>query len=152
PRTEHRTPLIVASLALDYGRLLSAAGRHQEAADALAVAVKLDPASAESWQLQGQVLAALGRREESTQALARSAAVSTARQKVQRAQGSSAVMREGLARAEPYLAGGQYEEALRIAREEIAIDPASLPARMTEVKSLLLLRRLDDAAKAAAET
>lgn len=152
PREKPIAPLQVAALALDYGRLLSAAGRREESADALAVAVKHDPSSVESWQLYGQVLAALGRREESTKALERFRELSEVQRKVQLAQGSKATLREGLARAEPYVAAGQYDEVLRIAREEVALDPGNLRARMLETKSLLLLRRMDEAAKSAKAT
>lgn len=152
PREKPRAPLIVAGVALDYGRLLSAAGRTQEAADALAVAVKHDPESAESWQLYGQVLAALGRRDESAKALARFKELSEAQRKVQLAQGNSATLREGLARAEPFVAAGKYEDALRLIREELALDPGNLRAHMMEVKTLLLMHRADEAAKSAEAT
>ena len=147
-----RAPLIVAALALSYGRLLTAAGRHQEAVDALAVALRLDPASVEAWQADGQALTALGRRDEATQALARFKKLAEERQKAQLAQGSAAKSLEGLDRAKPLLASRRYEEALKIAREEMAIAPDDPRPRMQEVKTLLLLRRGQEAMESARAT
>jgi len=66
-----RDPDLVADMALSYGRMLAAAGRHQDAAAALQVATRLTPGSAEAWRDYARSLAALGRKDEADRALAR---------------------------------------------------------------------------------
>src|SRR6185436_6507996 len=105
-----------------------------------------------AWQADGQALTALGRKEEADKALARFKKLSEERQKAQLAQGSAAKALEGLDRAKPLLAAGRYEEALKIAREEVAIAPDDPRPRMQEVKTLLLLRRGEEAMAAARAT
>jgi len=69
-----RDPDLVADMALSYGRMLTMAGRAQEAAAALQVATRLAPQSAEAWQDYARALANLGRKDEATRALSRAKA------------------------------------------------------------------------------
>jgi tetratricopeptide (TPR) repeat protein len=69
-----RDPDLVADMALSYGRMLTMAGRAQEAAAALQVATRLAPQSAEAWQDYARALANVGRKDEATQALSRAKA------------------------------------------------------------------------------
>lgn len=60
-----------ASLSLEYGRLLVAAGQHAEAIPFLEIATRVRPEEKQGWQALGQALAAVGRVEEAQSALER---------------------------------------------------------------------------------
>src|SRR5262249_39798240 len=107
-KAEHpRDPDLVVEMALTYGRILTAAGRRQEAVDALAVATRLNPEGVAAWQAYGQALVAAGKKEEGAKALARfrdlSAAQTKARLEAQRA-GLSAANAPAQASSDPVLA------------------------------------------------
>src|SRR5882724_2870946 len=155
-KAEHpRDPEFVVEMALTYGRILTAAGRQAEAADALSVATRLDPEGAAAWQAYGQALVAAGKKDEGAKALARfrdlSAAQTKARLEAQRA-GLSPANAPAQAAADPALAAlqsGQLDKALSITREQMKSTPKDLKPRALEVRILLLQKRYDDALKAA---
>ncbi|HTQ79081.1 MAG TPA: tetratricopeptide repeat protein, partial [Thermoanaerobaculia bacterium] len=74
-----RDPELVVKMAITYGRILTAAGRLEEAATAIGVATRLDPGSPEAWDAYGKTLAAQGKKEDSAKALARSQVLVAAR-------------------------------------------------------------------------
>jgi cellulose synthase operon protein C len=155
-KAEHpRDPDFVVEMALTYGRILTAAGRHQEAANALSVATRLDPEGAAAWQAYGQALVAAGKKDEGAKALARfrdlSAAKAKARLAAQRA-GLSPANAPAKPSSDPVLAAlqeGQLDKALSLTREQVKSSPKDLKPRAMEVRVLLLLKRYDEALKAA---
>ena len=147
-------PRPAAGVAVEYGRLLLAAGDAGGAVPMLEKATRLHPGSREAWELYAEALAAAGRAQDAAQAkqkaeeigdaaaaLVPSSAPSQARQAETQAPNVSEAMR--------LMSEGQYEKALEAARRETAANPASAPARGLEVQILLRLKRFPEALKAA---
>ncbi len=152
--TRPRDPGLVTEMALTYGRMLAAAGRRQEAADAVVVATRVDPDNPEAWQAYGQALTALGKKEEAGKALARAKSIAAA-DAVSR---SAAAVSPGAAAAtapgspDPVLSlieKGEFVKALSTVREQVKANPKALGPRALEVRILLLLKRPEEALKAA---
>lgn len=148
---------LAAAYALEYGRLLAAAGRHADAVPYLGLATALAANEKQAWQLLGQSLAAAGRQEEASDALARfqeladAEGPATARQDRLERYADDPTARE-IERARDLLAKGESEQALRLLRQEIGLSPTDLRPRLLESRVLLLLDRPEEALAAAERT
>ncbi|HEX5720247.1 MAG TPA: tetratricopeptide repeat protein [Thermoanaerobaculia bacterium] len=144
---------LYASIALEHARALVAGGRWAEAVTVLEKAAALDESSPTIWQVYGQALAGAGRREEAQKALARFQELSKA------AAGKSKPKQPGqeptdiaLSEAARLSAAGQADKALEVIRREREVAADDLRLRFMEVQLLLILKRFDEASKAAEET
>jgi tetratricopeptide (TPR) repeat protein len=150
-----RDPDLVVEMALTYGQMLAAAGRQQEAADALVVATRIDPDNPEGWQAYGHSLTALGKKDEAAKALARAKSAAVADQAQRAAASAPAAAPAGTGAAgssDPVLAmigRGEFDQALAAVREEIKAYPKALGPRAMEVRLLLLKKNIEEAFKAA---
>ena len=143
-RRQHLAADLLASLSLEYGRLLVTAGRHREAIPHLELNTGIDPASKLGWQSLGQALAADGRREEALRALERFTEISEQEEKVSLNQlerdledPTGRELREAMALLEQ----GKGDEALRRIRREAELAPDDLRPRLLEIRALLLLEK-----------
>lgn len=145
-----------SSLGLEYGRLLAAAGRHEEAVPYLEAATRLAPGGKEGWQQLGQALAVVGRLEEARAALERFQAivgnevpVSVREVQLEKdlADPTARELREALTLA----SDGRTDEALAKVRREERLVPGDPRPPMVESRVLLLADRRDEAL-AVAET
>ncbi len=131
-------------IALEYGRLLIASGRHGEALPHLETATALRPDDKLGWQALAQALAAAGRRDEASAALERfQALVNTevplvARQ-VQLERDINDPAGPALNKALRLIIQERYEEALSVARQEALLSPDDIRLPLLESRILLLL-------------
>lgn len=145
-----------ARYGLEYGRMLAAAGRHEEALPHLQLATRLEPNNRQGWQLLGQTLAALGRRDEADVALARF-------QQLNEEEGSLTEKRErfetetedpaakAILEARKLMADERWDDALEVLRSEIDLAPDEIRPRLLESRVLLLAGRNDEALAKAEE-
>ncbi|HWN43024.1 MAG TPA: tetratricopeptide repeat protein [Thermoanaerobaculia bacterium] len=149
------TRALYASIALEHARALVAGGRWAEALPVLEKAAALDESSPTIWQVYGQALAGAGRREEAQKALARfqelsKAAAGSGRNKPK--QPGQEPTDVALSEAARLSAAGQADKALEVIRREREVATDDLRLRFMEVQLLLILKRFDEASKAAEET
>ena len=150
--TEPATRARQASIALEYARALVALGRWAEAVPVLEKAVALDDTNAPIWQVYGQALAGSGRREDAQKALAKFQEVSKAAPgKNKPKQPGQDPTNDALSEAAKLSAAGQADKALEIIRRERDIASDDLRLRLMEVHLLLILKRFEEAGKAAEE-
>ncbi|MEA2558758.1 MAG: hypothetical protein QOH06_262 [Acidobacteriota bacterium] len=152
-KTEPVKRSLYASIALEHARALVAGGRWAEAVTVLEKAAALDESSPTIWQVYGQALAGSGRREDAQKALAKFQELSKA------AAGTGKPKQPGqdptniaLSEAARLSAAGQADKALEVIRREREVAAEDLRLRMMEVQLLLILKRVDEASKAAEET
>ncbi|HVS03815.1 MAG TPA: tetratricopeptide repeat protein [Thermoanaerobaculia bacterium] len=141
-------------LALDYGRMLVASGRHAEALPYLQLAVALDDSEQLAWKTLGDAYAATGERDKAKEALERFRSLVVS-QTERRAQAETAAADAGagtLLEAMKFLEAGKPERALPLVRREIALSPHDLRPRLMEVRLLIALERREEAAAAADRT
>jgi tetratricopeptide (TPR) repeat protein len=139
-----------ARYGLEYGRMLAAAGRHEEALPHLQLATRLEPSNRQAWQQLGQTLAALDRRDEAAAALERFEALN-------REEGTLTAKRErfetetedpaarAILKARELMADERYDEALEVLRAEIELAPEELRPRLLESRVLLVAGRPQEA-------
>jgi tetratricopeptide (TPR) repeat protein len=152
--TDSATRALNASIALEYARALVTGGRWTEAVPLLEKAAALDDSNIPVWQVYGQALAGVGRRDEAQQAFAKFQELTakagpgpgTARQP------GEDPTNEALSEAAKLSAAGQSDKALEVIRRERSIENDDLRLRLMEVHLLLVLKRFDEALKAAEET
>lgn len=148
-----KIPVILQAL-LDYGRMLVAAGRHDEALPYLRKATELDPKRQLGWKALGDAFLAAGRRDEAEGALAKFrqlAELETERRKrdeiLAKDPSGAAVLR-----AEAMLREGDSKGALEVLRSEILLSPRDMRLRVAEVRTLVSLSRMQEAFQAAEKT
>ncbi|MDX1630480.1 MAG: tetratricopeptide repeat protein [Thermoanaerobaculia bacterium] len=144
----------VADLALEYGRLLVAAARFEEAIPHLERATELAPGAKEGWKSLGEALAAAGRREEASAALERfrsivDAELPPSEREMARERELEDPTGAAMRRAMRLLDSGNPSEALRLVRQEEEIAPGDVRLRLLEAQTLLSLQRPEDALEAA---
>jgi Flp pilus assembly protein TadD len=150
-------PRPAGGIALEYGTLLSAAGRTPEAVAFLDKATRFTPRNAEAWKAYAKALDAAGRKDDARQAVARAedaakpAAPRSAYAPPQggaspAAAGQEPALGKGLQSAVDFMSKGQLDSALAATRQEMAVskDPR---ARMLEVRILLTQKKPDEAMK-----
>jgi len=169
-------PRPAMGIAVEYGALLVAAGRAQEAVPVLEKATRLYGGSREAWTGLAQALDAAGRKEEAGQArtkaeeIAKAAAARPAAPAPKprttpavpapatpapsapapAAQATPATpLSASLQEAMRLMGQGQNEPALAAVRKEIAATPTDLRPRILEVRLLLGLKRNQEALKSA---
>ena len=153
-KSEPASRTLYGSIALEHARALVAGGRWAEAVPVLEKAAALDESSPTIWQVYGQALAGAGRREEAQKALAKfqelsKAAASSGRNKPK--QPGQEPTDVALSEAARLSAAGQADKALEIIRKEREVAADDLRLRIMEVHLLLILKRFDEASKAAEE-
>jgi Flp pilus assembly protein TadD len=149
-------PRPAASIAMEYGGLLTDAGRAQEAVPFFEKATRYHPQNPETWKGLARALEASGRKDEARQALAQAGKAAQPPAKpaapapapAAAAAPAEAPLSDALQNALRLAGQGQIEPALTVVRQEIGVskDPR---ARMLEVRFLLQLRRSEEALKAA---
>lgn len=146
-------PLIAQAIS-DYGRILVAAGRAEEALPFLSRATELLPDRIETWKSYGEALTAAGRRDEARKALETFRTVQQKQTQDRRA--AEAVAQDPtaatLAQARKAAVDGNYDAALRSLRQEMAISPEDIRPHLLYVQILLAAGRNDEALSGAAET
>ena len=151
-------PRPAAGVAVEYGRLLLAAGDTQGAVPLLEKATRLHAGSREAWEVYAEALTKAGRAQDAAQArqkaqqiaAAAAAPIPSAPAQAAPAQDRQAeALTPNLVEALRLMAAGDNEKALGSVRRELAAAPSSARARMLEVQLLLRLKRLPDALKAA---
>jgi Flp pilus assembly protein TadD len=139
-----------ARYGLEYGRMLAAAGRHEEALPHLQLATRLEPSNRQAWQQLGQTLAALDRRDEAAAALERFEALNreegtlTAKRERFEAETEDPAAR-AILKARELMADERYDEALEVLRAEIELAPEELRPRLLESRVLLVAGRPQEA-------
>lgn len=143
--TERRDDTGTRPIALEYGRLLVAAGKGALAIPYLELATTLEPNDPVGWKSLADARMAAGRLEEAKQALARFRELSEA--------DTTSRRQEALTRKDPLLRAlveanaamerGEHEQALGRIRRELALDPDTR-LRILEARCLLALGRADE--------
>lgn len=147
-------PRPAAGVAVEYSRLLLAAGDTQGALPLLEKATRLHAGSREAWEVYAEALTKAGRAQDAAQAkqkaqqIAAAAAAPMPSAPVQTQQ-QAAALTPNLTEALQLMAAADFEKALVAVRRELAASPSSARARMLEVQLLLRLKRFPDALKAA---
>lgn len=147
-------PRPAAGVAVEYSRLLLAAGDTQGALPLLEKATRLHAGSREAWEVYAEALTKAGRAQDAAQAkqkaqqIAAAAAAPMPSAPVQTQQQAEALT-PNLTEALQLMAAADFEKALVAVRRELAASPSSARARMLEVQLLLRLKRFPDALKAA---
>lgn len=137
-----------ARFGLEYGRLLAAAGRHEEAIPPLEMATGLDPNRREAWRLLAESLAAAGRSGEAASARERFDALESAEE------GGAATedpTLRAILRARDLLAAERFDPAISVLRSEIELAPDDPRPRLLESRALLLAGRSEEALERAEE-
>jgi Flp pilus assembly protein TadD len=154
-------PRPAGGIALEYGTLLSNAGRTLEAVAFLDRATRFTPRNAEAWRSYAKALDAAGRKDDARKAVARAedaakpAAPRSAYAPPAPLQGGASpaaaasqepALSKGLQSAVDFMSKGQLDSALAATRQEMAVskDPR---ARMLEVRILLIQKKPDEAMK-----
>ncbi len=141
---------LAASMVLEMGRLLVAAGEAGKAVIALERAAQLDPWSRETWQELARAYAAGGETEKAQQATAKLQQLAEAKERAA-VPGMSGRRRledttgKRLAEALEWVERGESDRALTMVRQEIGLTPDDLRPRLLEVRILLGMGRHDDA-------
>jgi tetratricopeptide (TPR) repeat protein len=152
-KSEPAARALYASIALEHARALVAGGRWAEALPVLEKAAALDESSPTIWQVYGQALAGAGRRDEAQKALAKFQELSkAAAEKSKPRQPGQEPTDVALSEAGRLSAAGQADKALEVVRREREVAADDLRLRFVEVQLLLMLKRFDEASKAAEET
>jgi tetratricopeptide (TPR) repeat protein len=151
-KTEPAARKLYGSIALEHARALVAGGRWAEALPVLERAAALDESNPTIWQVYGQALAGAGRREEAQKALAKFQELSQATAGRSKKQPGEEPTEVALSEAARLSAAGQADKALEVIRREREVAADDLRLRFTEVQLLLILKRFDEASKAAEET
>jgi Flp pilus assembly protein TadD len=152
PESSDTDRILGAEIATDYGGMLAAADRHQEAVTFLDLATQLDPESGDAWELLAQSLAATGRTDESDEAMETSRAI---RQSLGLDVGLSTQVPESdptgarLQRALRLADEGQPDAALSIIRQEQILVPEDVRPTILEVRMLSQTGRLAEAREVA---
>ena len=139
-----------SKIALEYGRLLAAAGRHSEAVPYLRASTEMTPYEADAWKTLAaeldEVQDEAGAREARTQ-LARIEALAGAEVAGESEAGNlgSDPTARQLRRALALLELGAEQEALRVARQEKALVPQDPRPTLVEAQLLMRLGRGDEA-------
>jgi Flp pilus assembly protein TadD len=141
-------------LAAEYGRLLMAASRFDEALVHLRTATDLRPADKEAWLALGQTLGALGRMDEAQATLARfdelaNSEVPTSVRSEALERGVSDPTGRQVAEAIRLISVDRADEALALLRQEIALAPEDVRPRLLESRAYLALSRPEEALAAA---
>lgn len=141
---------LASRIALEYGRLLIAAGRHSEALPHLEAATRQRPDDKLGWQALAQALAAAGRREEARAALERFQAlveteVPLAARNMQLERDINDPAGPALNRALSLMLQERYEEALETVRQEGLLSPDDIRPPLLESRILVLLGLANDA-------
>jgi tetratricopeptide (TPR) repeat protein len=150
-KSEPAARTLYGSIALEHARALVAGGRWAEAVPVLEKAAALDESNPTVWQVYGQALAGAGRREEAQKALAKFQELSKAASEKKPKQPGHEPTDVALSEAADLSAAGQADKALEIIRREREVSAADLRLRIMEVHLLLILKRFDEASKAAEE-
>lgn len=145
---------VAGSVSLEFGRLLVATQRYEEAVPFLEAATKIIPDDKQAWQSLGQALAAAGRQEEAQVALDRfrmlvGSEVAAATQQMHLERDLADPTARELRRALSEVEAGDGEAALARLRAEIELSPNDVRPRLVEAQALLLLGRHDEALAAA---
>ncbi|MDA8019524.1 MAG: tetratricopeptide repeat protein [Thermoanaerobaculia bacterium] len=146
-------PLISQAIS-DYGRILVASGRSDQALPYLERATQLLPERIETWKSYGEALTASGRRDEARQALETFRKLQQRQTEQRRAAESAAQdpVAATLTKARNEAVAGDYDAALRSLRQEMAISPDDIRSHLLYVQILLAAQRVDEARSAAEET
>ncbi|HVS00880.1 MAG TPA: tetratricopeptide repeat protein [Thermoanaerobaculia bacterium] len=157
-------PRPAAGIATEYGRLLIAAGDRTAAIAMFRKATALHPNSQPAWEALGEALAAAGQADEAGRARARAQEIAQQTVAAKAASVQAAAARSAPApgnapaaqgqkpswhAAQKLMEEGKPEEALKLARQGIAAEPKEFGWRSAEVRSLLMLKRSQDALKSA---
>ena len=169
-------PRPAAGIALEYGTLLEAAGKTQEAGPFFEKSTRYYPRNPEAWKGLARSLEAAGRKEDAQKALAQAAeaakppvkpaaipampampAGTTAAGSAPPPAGAPAPtgspLSEGLSNAVRLMSQNQFEPALAAVRQEIGITQGKDPrARLLEARLLLLLKQPEEALKVVEES
>lgn len=156
-------PRPAAGIATEYGRLLLAGGDRAAGIAMLRKATVLYPNGQPAWEALAEALAAAGQADEAGRAKARAQELAAARTSTVRPEPPTvAAPATGSVPAKPqsqtWLAAqrlmdeGKPEEALKAARQGIIAEPQDFGWRSAEVRSLLMLKRSQDALKSAETT
>lgn len=145
---------LAGGIVLEYGRDLVTLGRAKEAVPVLEKATHLEPGEKQGWQLLGQALAAVGRRDEAKEALARFQKLSQSEvpesvRDMQLREDVADPTGHNLREALRFLAQGYPEKALALVQEERQLAPEDPRPRFLEVRVLVVLKRSEEALKAA---
>ncbi len=150
PKTLPSNAPLMASMALEYGRLLLTGEQAEQAGVFLSLASELNPYSRETWQELARARAATGDQAGAEEALGRLEALAEARERAkvpgftgQRRQEDSTGKR--LAEALEWVERGEAQKALDILRQEISLAPEDPRPRLLEVRTLVGLGQLDAA-------
>lgn len=133
--------------ALEYGRLLLAAGRQEEALPYFEMVTRVKPETAEAWQLLADTFDATGQPEKATLTRQRAAAAQKATAGEDR-EGEDPTARQ-MQRAQTLAADGNYDEALKVVRAERGFAPEDIRPVLMESRVLLLAGRKDEALQVA---
>lgn len=138
------TPDLAGEIATDYGRMLLAASRFEEALPYLTRATELRPDDRGAWQGLGQALAALGRDEDAREAMERFDRLARTEPPpglgdIQAEGGPEDPTGQALREAIRLLREDRGEEALDVLRREIEIRPEDVRPRLLEARILLAL-------------
>lgn len=133
---------LVLGLIYEYGRILVAAARHEEAVDYLEASVQLAPECKQCWQQMAQAYAASGRRQEAQTAQHRFEAILQGEAPMEERQRQEALDRQDptgkvLREAAGAYRDGRAEEALAMLQEESRLRPND--PRPTMVAAQILL-------------
>ncbi len=156
-------PRPAAGIATEYGRLLLAGGDSAGGIAMLRKATLLYPNGQPGWEALAEGLAAAGQTDEAGRARTKAQELAAARASTVRPEPPAvATPDSGTAPARPqsqaWLAAqrlmdeGKPEEALKAARQGIIAEPQDFGWRSAEVRSLLMLKRSQDALKSAETT
>jgi tetratricopeptide (TPR) repeat protein len=143
-----------APILIEYGRMLVAAERAEEAARALRQGLAWSPESLPGWQSLGEALTRLGHRQEAEAALQKFRQLSQARgdrptlEQRLRVQTTDATA-VALSDAAEAISRGELDKALRIVRLEAGLAPEDPRPHLLEARICLSLSRLDEALQAA---
>lgn len=145
---------LAASFTLEQGRMLLATDRADAARPVLERSSELDPHRRETWQELARARAALGDSAGSEDALARFQGLADAAQGAQipGLQGQERLndtTGRRISEALEWMARGDADQALTIARQEISLSPDDPRPRLLEIRLLLAEGRSDDALRSA---
>lgn len=148
---------LAASYAREYGRMLAAAGRSEEAIPYLQLAINLTPRKVEAWKLMGNALAEVGRNDEAAAARKRFDELTggvdpTTTTAEQRSAGAADPTGREIGRARRMLAEGRAAQALAVVQAEKELAPEDVRVWLMETRILLLDKRPGEALQLAEET
>ncbi len=150
PEVGRWLPGLGFEVALEYGRLLAAAGRHGEAVPFLRGSTEMSPLDAQAWRALGLSLDAIGDEAAGREAIERADRIDLADGSEPAAGaaepilGSDPTSRQ-LRRARALLELATADDALRIARQEKTLVPEDPRPPLVEAQMLTSLQRRDEA-------